>query len=271
MAAQLVSLAERIEGSDGVDVVMGGGRAYFDAQRQATLRAQGAQISASLGEAAVTQGPMWVLLDEFAPEGAKDRLGKGGVSLGQMTTKALETLSAKPKGFFLVVEGGQIDWALHAMDKGEGLIPEIKEFDEAVGVALAYAKQKGDTLVVVTADHDHTMSVLDNHYGFSKGQCGIAKRCGGEEAMTVIPIAKGLARGEGLVAGAGGEAPGLILQYAWPMQSVMRETGAPLPGTHTAHMVPLFAAGPGSSAFGGFMGQDEVGRWLMAWAGGGGD
>lgn len=74
-------------------------------------------------------------------------------SLARMTAKALEILAANPKGFFLMVEGGQIDWAAHANDAGS-LIHELLEFDQALGVAMALADTHPDTLLIVTADHD---------------------------------------------------------------------------------------------------------------------
>jgi alkaline phosphatase len=61
--------------------------------------------------------------------------------------------SQSREGFFLMVEGSQIDWAGHANDS-EFLIEEMLDFDRAVERVLKYAKRKGDTLVIVTADHE---------------------------------------------------------------------------------------------------------------------
>jgi len=73
--------------------------------------------------------------------------------LNQMTAKGLEILAKSDAGFFLMVEGGQIDWAAHANDlnnvKGETLA-----FDDAVKAALDFQDQHPDTLVIVTADHE---------------------------------------------------------------------------------------------------------------------
>jgi alkaline phosphatase len=63
----------------------------------------------------------------------------------------LEQKSAK--GFFLMVEGSQIDWMNHAND-GRGVVMETLDFDRAIWEALQYANKKGNTLVVVTADHE---------------------------------------------------------------------------------------------------------------------
>lgn len=57
------------------------------------------------------------------------------------------------KGFFLMIEGSQIDWAGHA-NEGRSLISEMLDFDKAIDEVLEFAKQDGETLVIVTADHE---------------------------------------------------------------------------------------------------------------------
>jgi len=73
--------------------------------------------------------------------------------LTQATQRAIGHLSSKKESFFLVIEGSQIDWGGHA-NIGEYIIAEVLDLDRAVGVALDFAKQHGNTLVVVTADHE---------------------------------------------------------------------------------------------------------------------
>ncbi len=82
--------------------------------------------------------------------------------LAAMTLKAIELLDRAPRrrrGFFLQVEGAAIDKRDHAADPC-GQIGETIAFDAAVGVALAYARQYPDTLVVVTGDHAHTSQII---------------------------------------------------------------------------------------------------------------
>lgn len=57
------------------------------------------------------------------------------------------------KGFFLMIEGSQIDWGGHANDSNY-IISEMLEFDKAIGKILKFAERNGETLVVVTADHE---------------------------------------------------------------------------------------------------------------------
>jgi alkaline phosphatase len=74
-------------------------------------------------------------------------------SLKDMTLKALDILSKDEDGFFLMIEGGQIDWAGHANDAG-WMLNELVKFDEAIEAVYEWVKNRNDTLVVVTADHE---------------------------------------------------------------------------------------------------------------------
>ena len=89
---------------------------------------------------------------------------EGNLSLAEMTEVGIAVLQGtKPgksnakgddKGFFLMVEGGKIDWACHAND-AMAAIGDMIDFDKAVGVALEfYTKYPNDTLIVVTGDHE---------------------------------------------------------------------------------------------------------------------
>jgi alkaline phosphatase len=69
-----------------------------------------------------------------------------------MTQKALDILSKKENGFFLMVEGSLVDWAAHANDP-VGTITELIAFDDAVGKVMDFAKKDGETVVVILSDH----------------------------------------------------------------------------------------------------------------------
>ena len=73
-------------------------------------------------------------------------------TLAEMTEAAVASLEGHEAGFFLVVEGGRIDYAGHDNDAG-AMLAEILDFDEAIGVAFDFARGRDDTLVLVTADH----------------------------------------------------------------------------------------------------------------------
>ncbi len=74
-------------------------------------------------------------------------------TLREMTAKALDVLERDEDGFFLMVEGGQIDWAGHANDAG-WLLHELLKFDQTVDYVLEWAAERDDTLIVITADHE---------------------------------------------------------------------------------------------------------------------
>ena len=86
-------------------------------------------------------------------------------SLAEMTDKAIRTLSKSKKGFFLMVEGSAVDFAAHGKDP-VGVVSEMLSFEQAVEVALDFARKDGNTTVVVTADHGTAGVVLgDAKYG----------------------------------------------------------------------------------------------------------
>lgn len=74
-------------------------------------------------------------------------------SLGDLTKEALDHLKQNKNGFVIMIEGSQIDWAAHD-HKSQMLFDETKDFAKAVQIALDFAKQDKNTLVVVTSDHE---------------------------------------------------------------------------------------------------------------------
>lgn len=90
--------------------------------------------------------------DAMSYEFDRRRLTNDEPSLAQMTSKAIDILSKDQDGFFLFVEGSKIDWASHANDP-VGVISDTLAFDDAVNVALQYAKRDGNTLVMAFSDH----------------------------------------------------------------------------------------------------------------------
>ena len=80
-------------------------------------------------------------------------------TLAEMTVKAIDLLKDNRNGFFLQVEGASIDKQDHAANPC-GQIGETVDLDEAVQMALAFAKADGNTLVIVTADHAHSSQIV---------------------------------------------------------------------------------------------------------------
>lgn len=178
---------------NGVSVLMGGGATYFSPVSQGGTRKDTRDLVAAYGAqgyalvktrtdvtAALAGAPPKALLGLFTPRHmtvAFDKVGAGRYSdelalernkdirdqpmLEEMTSLALKTLAAtSPRGFYLMVEGASIDKQSHEADADRSIWDTI-EFDNAVQVALAFARTTNtdqdpanDTLVIVTADHE---------------------------------------------------------------------------------------------------------------------
>ncbi|MCB8839794.1 alkaline phosphatase [Aurantimonas sp. VKM B-3413] len=104
-------------------------------------------------------GNMDTMLDrEFLKKGTVEKF-PNQPGLVEMTKVALDQLSKDEDGFFLMVEGASIDKMSHPMDWDRAEIDTI-EFDKAIGVAMDFAKDHPDTLIVVTGDHTHGVSLI---------------------------------------------------------------------------------------------------------------
>ena len=103
----------------------------------------------------VNNNKIWGVFNEkdLVPDIDRDELNPSQPSLAEMTKKAIDILSKNEKGFFLLVEGSQVDYAGHANDP-VFMVTEFLAFDKAVGVVVDYAKKDPDTLVVIFPDHD---------------------------------------------------------------------------------------------------------------------
>ena len=160
---------------DGVDVLLGGGRQFFlptsaggkrtdSRDLTAELKAQGYTYVKSKTEFdAATAASTSKLVGLFTSSHMSydlDRDPAAEPSLAEMTTKAIDVLSKNPKGFFLMVEGGRIDHALHETTAKKALQDTVA-FDTALKTAIDKMKaldpELKNTLIVVTADHDHTL------------------------------------------------------------------------------------------------------------------
>lgn len=162
------------------DVIIGGGLKYFLPLKSSgvredqndlteTLKSKNYQLPRSYEELTFlspTVNKLYALLEnDGLPEASKRNY-----SLGDLTRIALRHLNNESKGFILMVEGSQIDWAAHN-NKSKELLDEMNDFSLAVLEALKFAKEDGSTLVVVTADHETGgMAITDgdlNNFIFS--------------------------------------------------------------------------------------------------------
>lgn len=138
-----------------VDVVIGGGRKYFEKRKDGlnlldSLRKKGYRVHSDLTLDGVNKGKLVALYAEENP--IKVMEGRGDALL-YSAKKSLELLSQNKKGFFVMIEGSQIDWGGHAND-ADYAITEMVDFDKSIGYALDFAAKNKETLVIITADHE---------------------------------------------------------------------------------------------------------------------
>ena len=135
---------------------IGGGKDRFEKRSDNrnlsdSLRKQGFQVLYSLADVLNAQKPKVAgLLYPIHPESMVN--GRGDF-LKSASQKAVELLNQNPRGFFLMIESSQIDWECHST-RFDALIEELKDFDLTIQAVLDFAKKDGNTLVIVTGDHE---------------------------------------------------------------------------------------------------------------------
>ncbi|WP_250634095.1 alkaline phosphatase [Pinirhizobacter soli] len=210
----------------------------------------------------------------------------GEPSLAEMTSSAIKVLSQNPNGFFLMVEGGRIDHALHAGNAYRALTETIAMAD-AVQAALDHT-DAADTLIIVTADHSHTMTFggypargnpmlglvrgMTDSYD-DEAEAGIAHDATGKPYTTL-----NFANGPGYT-GASNEQPEGSKRFPHNPKTMMpatkgrpdlstvdtghpdymQEALVPLKSeTHGGEDVAIFASGPGAAAFHGEIEENSI-------------
>ena len=139
-----------------IDFMYAGGAQYFNQRRDhqdllAQWQRQGYQVATTPAQAAALTGPKAVAL--LAPGGPKQVAERTAAYMRLGVGKALDLLGRSQNGFFLMIEGSQIDDAGHFNNTTYN-VQEVLDFDQQVGRAFAFAAANGETLVVVTADHE---------------------------------------------------------------------------------------------------------------------
>ena len=139
-----------------VDVMLGGGRKFWNDAMLSDAAAEGYQVIESRDQLpSLTYGPVLGLFADdgmttFDPEPMLPVMANTAITL--LSSKSPAWFSPQPK-FFLMIEGSQIDWAGHAND-ADRMVRQTLLFDMAVEEALDFARRDGHTLVIVTADHE---------------------------------------------------------------------------------------------------------------------
>lgn len=213
----------------------------------------------------------------------RDELKSEEPSLAEMTAKALEILAKDPDGFFLMSEGARIDHMAHTAEV-EGVVAEVKDFEAAVQVALKFAAEHRDTLVVVTVDHD-TMALAVTEplkrdifakvktspeymaLQMKKDASGILTEESIRQVMADLAGIDDLTPDE--IAAIQATSKDLTYKQGYEIGSVIAaraQAGALLPsvraqggtGGHAGNQVPLYATGPAAESFAGVIDNTEI-------------
>lgn len=177
----------------GFDVVLGGGKQYLtpgpdEHHRQDNInlveeiKKKGYYWADTKDALEQANGPkIWGAFadDDIAYEFDRNMLNPDSPTLAEMTKKAIDVLSKQANGFFLLVEGSKVDWAAHKNDP-IGMISEVLGFDEAVRVALDFAKRQGNTMVIAVTDHGNS--------GLSIGNARTDKSYMDTPVSNIIPV-----------------------------------------------------------------------------------
>jgi alkaline phosphatase len=138
-----------------IDVFIGGGRDHFMKRKDSLnlvekLKENGYRYEEDMNVVKrVKKGKLAALVADVH----LGRVAERGDMLPVATKTAINILSKNDKGFFLMVEGSQIDWGSHA-NSTNYIIEDMLDFDKAIGKALEFAAKDGETLIVITADHE---------------------------------------------------------------------------------------------------------------------
>ena len=140
-----------------LNVVIGGGVSILTPEEEAYLTENGYGVFKNdiSGMRNFNGNNMWALFGDREMAYDIDRDPAQQPSLEEMTRKAIEKLSKNPQGFFLMVEGSKVDWAAHANDP-VGMATDFLAYDRACGAALEFARQNGETAVIMVPDHGNS-------------------------------------------------------------------------------------------------------------------
>lgn len=183
---EYATISEQLLASD-IDIAIGGGMAFFEERYGDNGKARQAiaESGFSFHESIDTELSGERILALLADKEIENRTGY----LAKATTVAINHLDNCDEGFVLMVEGSLIDGMGHG-NNAEGQKSEMRDFMEAIEVAVAYAAKHNDTLVVVTADHETGgLAIVSGNADFNLSEQGVEyKWSTGGHSGTMVPI-----------------------------------------------------------------------------------
>ncbi len=174
-----------------IDVFIGGGYKHFTQRKDGRnlvneLQQNGYTVERDINKIKNVKSGKLVGLTADEHNG---RVAERGNMLPVATETAIDILSQNKKGFFLMVEGSQIDWGGHA-GSTIYIVEDMLDFDKTIGKALEFAANDGKTLVVITADHETGGMALTGG-DMNSGMVKAAYPLGGHTAVMVPVFAYG--------------------------------------------------------------------------------
>lgn len=181
----------------GLDIMIGGGKRYFDRRKSddrdllAELQSRGYIVGDYFNGALNDVRPDPKLKFAFLTADNQPlpvNQGRSYLTYASRLSTDFLNIRGAEEGFVLMIEGSQIDWANHANESNLS-IQETLDFDRAVGEVLKFAHKRGNTLVIVTADHESGGMAIQN--GSKQGKLKIEFTTNGHTAALVPVYAYG--------------------------------------------------------------------------------
>ncbi len=202
------------------------------------------------------------------------------MELAEMVDHSIQVLdNDDPPGFFLMVEGAKIDWAGHAMD-GERVVSETLDMDRAVDRALEYARDRSDTLVVVSSDHETgAMDVIDGPMAdrfldeMETDDVGAFERTISDGLSDDTrdglrgPFARHDLGDEPELGPTESDADEMVTSFGY-LSAASRaywDGEGRFSAIHTPEFVPIFAEGPGAREVTSVRDNADLGRQMLSW------
>lgn len=138
------------------DIILGAGMQHFKdtlsgSKSLMQLKAKGFHVTSNYSDFLSSKSPKIAAI--LSDENMRPVMDGRGLILAETLSKVVNILSSNKEGFFVMIEGSQIDHGGHA-NNIEQIITETCDFDKMVGEALRFADKNKETLVIVTADHE---------------------------------------------------------------------------------------------------------------------
>ncbi|BBI34120.1 alkaline phosphatase [Cohnella abietis] len=271
---------EKINKKHKIDVLLGGGLNNFVRKdRNLTNEFKKDGYSYVTNRADLLKDTNKQILGLFATGGMDKMIDRNDQtpSLQEMTKAAIQRLSTNKNGFFLMVEGSQIDWAGHDNDIVAAM-SEMSDFEKAFKEAIDFAKKDGHTLVVATADHSTGgLSVGTNGiYNFDVAPIKAAKRtpdymaaqivqgAGVEETLKKYIDLQLTAEEVQSVKDAAVEKDLTKIDNAIENIFNVRSFTGWTTGGHTGEDVPVYAFGPGKERFAGLLDNTDHAKIIFS-------